>query len=591
MKTLTKQTILLFWQHAMKYRLIWTVITLSVLASVAIDLAKPFLIRNLFNALSTSGNNQEHAVLMAIFGILFIEIVHNLNWRIFGFTNNYFQPRVMSDLVNTCYRYLQNHSNAFFDNNFVGSMVAKVGRFSRAFENFMDVMYFNIARTALKVMAIVVIMLVYKPMIGIALLVWVIIYVGFAVALSKYKLPTDIQKSAQDSVVSGYLADTMTNQMNIKLFSSYWNEVKAFEMITEKLFRLRKKSWDLAQIGDTFAGFSMVAIEFVALYLAYVYWQRGALTIGDFAMLQSYIGEMFHQLWDIGRYIRTTYEAIADGNEMTELLLKPHEVVDKPHAKKLKVVKGAINFNKVSFHYFADQPVLTNFSLSIEPGERVALVGRSGGGKTTTVKTLFRFLDIQGGKIEVDGQDISKVTQASLRSQISLVPQDPMLFHRSLMDNIRYGRPDATDDEVIAAAKAAHCHEFIIACEQGYQTLVGERGVKLSGGERQRVAIARAILKNAPILVLDEATSSLDSESETLIQDALETLMKGKTTIVIAHRLSTIRKMDRIVVIDDGKIIEQGKHEELLKAEKGTYQKLWDIQVGGFNENQQAATA
>jgi ATP-binding cassette, subfamily B, bacterial len=221
--------------------------------------------------------------------------------------------------------------------------------------------------------------------------------------------------------------------------------------------------------------------------------------------------------------------------------------------------------------------------LKINPGERVALIGPSGGGKSTIVKLLFRFWDIQNGEIRIDDQDIAKVTQESLRESMALVPQESILFHRSLHENISYSRPDATKDEVTQAAKMAHCHEFISKFPKGYDTFVGERGVKLSGGERQRVAIARAILKNAPILVLDEATSSLDSESEMFIQDALKNLMAGRTTIVIAHRLSTIMQMDRIVVIENGEVIEEGKHEELLKVKQGIYQKLWEIQAGGFD--------
>ncbi|MEK7075807.1 MAG: ATP-binding cassette domain-containing protein, partial [Patescibacteria group bacterium] len=228
--------------------------------------------------------------------------------------------------------------------------------------------------------------------------------------------------------------------------------------------------------------------------------------------------------------------------------------------------------------------ILKKFNLDIRAGEKVALIGPSGGGKSTITRIIFRFFDLQKGKIYIDNQDISKVTQASLRESISLVPQEPILFHRSLMENIRYGKLNATDDEVKVAAKLAHCDEFINKFPDQYNTYVGERGVKLSGGERQRIAIARAILKNAPILVLDEATSSLDSESEKLIQDAMINLMHGKTTIVIAHRLSTIMNMDRIIVIENGEITEEGKHKELLKANKGTYQKLWQIQAGGFNK-------
>jgi ATP-binding cassette subfamily B protein len=267
---------------------------------------------------------------------------------------------------------------------------------------------------------------------------------------------------------------------------------------------------------------------------------------------------------------------------MVELMALPHGIIDRSGAKALKVKKGALAFEGESFKYPTGQTVLKYLDLTIKPGEKVALVGPSGAGKSTIVKILFRFYDLTKGRILIDGQDIAKVTQDSLRDAISLVPQEPILFHRTLKENIRYGRPEASDEEVVLAAKQAHCHDFISGLEKGYETYVGERGVKLSGGERQRVAIARAILKNAPILVLDEATSSLDSESEHLIQDALQTLMQGKTVIVIAHRLSTIMQMDRIIVLEDGAVADTGTHHELLKTEGGLYKKLWQLQAGGF---------
>jgi ATP-binding cassette subfamily B protein len=260
---------------------------------------------------------------------------------------------------------------------------------------------------------------------------------------------------------------------------------------------------------------------------------------------------------------------------------KVSDVQDVLSAKQLTVSKGAIEFKKVDFGYNATRKILREISLSIKPGEKIALVGSSGAGKSTVTKLLLRLFNLNKGKILIDGQDIAKVTQDSLRQNIALVPQDPILFHRSLKDNIRYGKPDATEEELIAASKQAHCHEFITALPEGYDSLVGERGVKLSGGERQRVAVARAILMNAPILILDEATSSLDSESEALIQDALTKLMEGKTVIAIAHRLSTIMQMDRIIVMQEGRILDEGKHEDLLTRD-GLYKSLWSIQAGGF---------
>ena len=287
------------------------------------------------------------------------------------------------------------------------------------------------------------------------------------------------------------------------------------------------------------------------------------------------------KVFSFSRIVRDIYQSYADAKEMVEIMKLPPAIQDAPDAKPLQSSRGEIVFDQVNFHFNPSKPVLRSISVTIKAGEKVALVGPSGAGKSTFVKLLLRFHDVKEGAIKIDGQDIRNVTKASLYEAISLVPQDPVLFHRSLRENIRYGKPSASDEEVEQAAKLAHCDEFIRETAAGYDTFVGERGIKLSGGERQRVAIARAILKNAPILVLDEATSSLDSHSESLIQEALQNLMQGRTTIVIAHRLSTIRKMDRIVVIDNGQVIEQGTHDELTQRD-GLYSHLWELQAGGF---------
>lgn len=326
----------------------------------------------------------------------------------------------------------------------------------------------------------------------------------------------------------------------------------------------------------------MISIEFILVYTGIHLWQQGILTIGDFALIQSYLIAAIGQLWNFGNNLRRMYEAFADATEMVEIMNLPREVTDKPGAVALTPGDGHIEFKDVGFSFANGNPVLTNFRLSIKGHEKIALVGPSGAGKTTVTKLVLRLYDITSGSIEIHGQDIRKVTQNSLREAISYVPQESVLFHRTLRENIAYGKQDATMEEIIEAAKKAHCHEFIAKLPEGYETYVGERGVKLSGGERQRVAIARAILKNAPILVLDEATSSLDSESEMLIQDALAKLMEGKTVIAIAHRLSTIMKMDRIIVMEEGKVVLTGTHNELLAQESNLYKKLWEIQAGGF---------
>jgi len=325
----------------------------------------------------------------------------------------------------------------------------------------------------------------------------------------------------------------------------------------------------------------VLALQGGVFYGAILLWQRELLTVGDFVLIQSYLLGTFGQLTGLGYQLRRFYDSFAEAGEMVAILETPHEIRDRKSAKPIAVTEGEVWFDNVNFYFNKLKPVLRDFNLTIKGGERVALVGPSGAGKSTITKLLLRLYDLPEGEIKIDKQNIAKVTQESLRNATAFVPQEPILFHRTLMENIRYGRRDATDEEVIAAAKKAHCHEFISGLAQGYNTHVGERGIKLSGGERQRVAIARAILKDAPILVLDEATSSLDSESEALIQDALETLMEGKTVIVIAHRLSTIMKMDRIVVMEQGRVIAQGTHLQLIR-ERGLYQKLWSIQAGGF---------
>jgi len=326
----------------------------------------------------------------------------------------------------------------------------------------------------------------------------------------------------------------------------------------------------------------MIILEIGVMYYAISLWQKNLITIGDFVLIQTYLIGIISRLWNFGRIIRKYYEAMADAEEMTEILETPHEIKDIKSAKTLKVAGGNIEFKEVDFSYNKTRKIISNLNLNIAAKEKVALVGASGSGKTTIVNLLLRNYDIDSGKILIDGQKIISVSQDSLWKNIALVNQDPILFHRTLKENISYGKPSASDSDIIKAAKLAHAHSFIENFPEKYETYVGERGVKLSGGERQRIAIARAILKNAPILVLDEATSSLDSEAEEMIQDALSNLMKDKTVIVIAHRLSTIMKMDRIIVFDQGNIVEFGTHKQLVAKRNGVYKKLWQKQVGGF---------
>jgi ATP-binding cassette, subfamily B, bacterial len=584
MKSYNRDTLRIYWEHARKYKGQLFLIVLGMIGGSAADSYIPFLYRKLFNSLveNQAGLNEVYGIVWMIFGT---GAVMWFFFRIDTFILDRFQPRVMLDLVNTCFKYLHDHSFNFFNNNFGGSLVRRVGRFERGFEDIFDHLYWHFSSAALKlVLAIVLLYYFVHPALALVMLIWSLVYIAFSYGYAKFKLPYDLEAAAVDSTMTGRVADTITNNMNLKLFGGTFKEFKSFKKLTDKVFKIRFWTWRLSSISDAIQAAFMFILEAVMLFVAVKFWRTGALTVGDFALIQGFMFQIFGRLWDLGRNIKAIYQRLADAEEMTEILMTPHEVQNVKDAKELRVKKGEIEFQGVSFSYEGKQKVFSKFDLKIRPGERVALIGPSGGGKSTIVKLLLRFFDIQSGQIIIDNQDIAKVQQVSLRQSIALVPQEPILFHRSLYNNIAYSRPSATRAEVVQAAKMAHCHEFISKFPEGYDTFVGERGVKLSGGERQRVAIARAIVSNAPILVLDEATSSLDSESEMFIQDSLKNLMAGKTTIVIAHRLSTIMQMDRIVVIENGKVTEEGKHEELVKAKQGTYQKLWEIQAGGFTE-------
>lgn len=584
MQTLTQQTLKIFWQHAKRYTWMPYALFFGMLLAVVLRDIQPIFFGKIIDQLAAPSPDSADSAVKILLILLGISLVRFLARRAVEFLNNYFQPKVMADLLQTCYEYLQKHSTGFFNSNFVGSLVTKVKRYERSFEQLSDQALFNVGRAVMGFLTIAIVLLWRNWIAGLIMTAWSISYIVIAYKFALYKMPYDLKRAAADTQTTAQLADTITNNFNIKVFANYEGEFKRFLRILQNQFRARKKAYDIGAIGETFNHLYMVAFEIGFMYLSIKLWERGLFTVGDIVLVLTFILRLFDQLWDLGKHIRVVYEAIADANEMTEMLIKPHEIQDISSAVKLEVDKSMIEFQNVNFGYHKDLEILNNFNLTVKPGQRLALVGPSGGGKTTIVKLLLRFYDLQSGQILIDGQNISQVTQDSLRANIALVPQEPFLFHRTLMENIRYAKPTASDEEVMNAAMIAHAHEFIVKFPEGYNTFVGERGVKLSGGERQRVAIARAILKDAPILILDEATSSLDSESEFLIQDALKTLMKDRTTIVIAHRLSTIMKMDEIVVVGGGKILEAGKHKELVKAKKGTYQRLWNIQAGGFAE-------
>ena len=490
-------------------------------------------------------------------------------------------PKTMNNLVELAYKKTMAHSYQFFSNNFSGSLVRKIQRLASSYQSIWDIVVYNATGMLVAVFGTVIVLSLRSKILAAIVLGWFFIVVIFNYYFSKAIAERRKARAQKDSEATGVLSDAVTNALNTKQFALYEHEEGILKKVLNELGALREKTWNLAINGTLFQTIFLLVIEVLAMYYAIQMWQKGIFTIGDFALIQGVVLQLWSAMWGLQHAFKNVYEAIADAHEMVEIINTPCEITDAPKAKKLKISESAINFHNVQFNYNETREVLKNFNLNIAPKEKVALVGTSGAGKTTITKLLFRYYDLTSGEILIDNQNIAKVTQESLRNAMSMVPQDPILFHRSLMDNIRYGKLSASDDEVYEAAKKARCHDFISSLPEKYNTLVGERGIKLSGGERQRVAIARAILKNAPILVLDEATSSLDSESESLIQDALKTLMKNKTVIVIAHRLSTIMEMDRIVVVENGQVIDAGTHDELLKRD-GTYKKLWEIQAGGF---------
>jgi ATP-binding cassette subfamily B protein len=584
-KLVIRPVLKIFWRHSARYKLA-LFLSLFFTASVSVGgIIIPLYYKRLFDVLASAAvpTNAVAEILFSIlFSILILQFISWLARRIGQFANVYLQPRVMRDLTQTAFTYLLGHSYTFFVNNFAGSLVRKINRLSRAFEQFADRVTYDLLPLVVSLTGILIVLFYRSFWLGAVFLIWVIILMTIQFIIARWKLKYNILTAEKDSEMTGVLSDSVTNDTTVKLFTGIKEELSIFQCVVDSLMHLRLTTWRLDELVNMIQGLFMIGIEIVLIYLGIIFWRDGLITIGDFALIQAYLINAFDKLWNLGGVIRHMYEAFADATEMVEIMNRPHEIINKPNAPRLKVSLGQVEFREVIFSFRQTRAVLKDFNLLINSREKVALVGPSGAGKTTIIKLLFRFFDVESGGVYVDQQNISAVTQESLREAISLVPQEPILFHRSLMENIRYGKRGATDEEVIEAAKKAHCYEFISQYPEGFNTYVGERGVKLSGGERQRVAIARAILKNAPILVLDEATSSLDSESEALIQDALRQLMEGKTVIVIAHRLSTIMKMDRIVVVEDGQVVSTGTHQELLSHTGGLYKKLWEIQAGGF---------
>ncbi len=512
-------------------------------------------------------------------------VIGNIVWRINGFIFSDYQTKAIRDLEGKVFDWLSDHSYAFFANSFSGALVAQHKRFIGSFERIIDMLYWDIYRTVIYIIFSIAVIAYYAPLLGLYLMLFTIAFLIFTIWLNAKKSRSSRIFAAADTAVTARIADVITNVLTVKVFSSRKEESDVFAgRIDDKRLKFRRVLWLNEWI------FSIQGLLIVGTYVAVWYYTlelhfNGSITVGTLLLVWLYWVYLSRELFFIGRFVGRIEFGLSDAAEMTKILKTPHAIRDPDHPEQLAISAGAISFKDVVFSYEDDSNKLFNkLSLEIPAGQKIGLVGPSGGGKTTITKLLLRFSDVQSGAITIDDQNIANITQDDARDAIAYVPQEPLLFHRTLKENIGYSQ-DMEDMEAIRkAAQDARADHFIDKLDLGYDTLVGERGIKLSGGEKQRVAIARAILKESPIIILDEATSALDSKSEKLIQEALNDLMKNKTAIVIAHRLSTIQKLDRIIVIENGKIAEDGTHKQLI-AKKGIYADLWSHQTGGFIED------
>lgn len=558
---------------------------LPAVGSILVFFAPPLVVARLIDLFSSRGISVDEALpYVGLMGGLWL--AGEMCWRLGMSFVIKIETTGMGNLAKSGFQKLMERDYDFYTNSFVGSLTRKAFSYSRSFEMFTQTIVYNILSNIFPIIFAVIVLWQYSPLIPMLLLFWIGVVIILVLPLIRRRSRLVAERHDASSKLSGRLSDALTNSLAIKSFAKEEAEADAYGKYVDDFTRKLKRTNDYQNQRIELTISPLYVLTNVLGLTAAIYFAGSlGLTAGTIFIVFSYFSQITRIFWEFNHIYRSIESSVGEAAEFTHLFVDAPAVMDAQEAKRLDVAAGAIRFNDVTFAYEARKdtgaPFLKNFSLDIKSGEKVGLVGPSGGGKTTITKLLLRFLDVGSGEITIDDQNISHVTQASLREHIAYVPQEPLLFHRSLFENIAYADTDATEDEVSKAARLAHAYEFIKELPQGYETLVGERGVKLSGGQRQRVAIARAILKRAPILVLDEATSSLDSESERYIQDGLHELMKGKTALVIAHRLSTLKNLDRIIVLDRGMIVEDGTHNELIQK-KGLYAKLWSHQSGEF---------
>ena len=582
-----------YWRHAWKYpKYVLGLLLLVPIGVISFRLAPPIIAASILQKLSQHdyvqgdlwGSFGRELVLYSLAalggGIIVWRIINYLIWKLEGF--------VIRDLYRTMFGQFMRLSPSYHANHFGGSLVSQTSKFAGGYMRLADTFVYQFYGLVISMVFVSIILFPRAPWFVWLLIGFSSLFIAFTIRLSKRVRELGAIEASTQNKATGFLADAITNILAVKSFATGKYEQGRFNDATEGV---RHKTMDLMagtlkmQFYASLVTSSILVMAVLVAVVAVIAYSASTSTVFLMFTYAAFIGD---SLWEFSSStVRNYNRTIGDAREAVATLQSIPTVQDPKQPEELRIKDGRIEFKNVDFYYMDSdekKPLFCGFNLAIASGEKVGLVGHSGGGKSSVTRLLLRFMDIQGGQILIDDQDISKITQDDLRGHIAYVPQEPLLFHRSIAENIAYGKPDAKKSEVEQAAKLAHAHEFIKDLPSGYDTLVGERGVKLSGGQRQRVAIARAMLKDAPILVLDEATSALDSESEKLIQDALWKLMEGRTAIVIAHRLSTIQRMDRIVVLEDGEIVEQGSHKELLEKD-GVYARLWAHQSGGFLED------
>jgi ATP-binding cassette subfamily B protein len=492
-----------------------------------------------------------------------------------------FTLKIMADIAQSAFRRVQRFSTDWHANSFAGSTVRKVTRGMWGVDMLNDTLIIMLFPSLVMLVGTSILLGIIWPPMGLVIGIGSVVYIGLTVGLSVgYVSPAASLANAWDTRMGGALADAISCNAIVKGFGAEDREEVRLGHVLGKWRSRTERTWRRGTLNGGIQGATLIALRTAIVGVAILLWQRGLANAGDIALVLTSFFVLQGYLRDIGQHVRNLQRSVNDMEELVEVEQHPLGIEDRPTARFIPIEEGRIDFDHVTFHYGKHETALyRDFSVTIPAGQRVGLVGHSGSGKTTFVKLIQRLYDVSSGAIRIDGHDIREMTQSSLRQQIAIVQQEPILFHRSLAENIAYARPGATRAEIVEAARLASAHDFIAALPKGYETMVGERGVKLSGGERQRVAIARAFLADSPILILDEATSSLDSESEMLIQKAMERLMVGRTTIVIAHRLSTVRALDRLLVFDKGRIVEEGTHETLVARDGGIYRRLFERQA------------